>query len=109
MLSERWILDVSSKNRGRRPNRGVGSDPQLRAGLYRMSFTSQRGGPDDANVGFPWAKLEAPPGARPGRSVVAVQGENGWLSRTGDTALVQVAGERAPLLLTIYQVTGASP
>jgi hypothetical protein len=78
-------------------------------GLYRMSFASQRGGPADPDAGFPWAKLEAPPGARPGQSTIAVQGENGWLSRTGDSALVQVVGGCAPLLLTIYQVAGALP
>jgi hypothetical protein len=78
------------------------------AGLYRMSFASQRG---PTSAGLPWAKLEAPPGAKPGQSAIVVQGENGWFSRTGDSALVQVRGERAPLLLTIYQVSGrdASP
>lgn len=77
-------------------------------GLYRMSFASQRG---PTGAGLPWAKLEAPPGAKPGQSAIVVQGENGWFSRTGNSALVQVTGERAPLLLTIYQVSGrdASP
>ena len=77
------------------------------AGLYRMSFASERG-PTDPGMGLPWARLEAPPGARPGQSVIAVQGESGWLSRTGDSALVQVTGNQVPLLLTIYQVSGAS-
>jgi hypothetical protein len=31
-------------------------------GLYRMSFASQHG---PTGAGLPWAKLEAPPGARP--------------------------------------------
>jgi hypothetical protein len=77
-------------------------------GLYRMSYTSQRGDQAASGNGFPWAKLEVPPGAKPGQSIIAVQGESGWLARTGDAALVQVAGERAPLLLTIYQVPGAN-
>ena len=74
-------------------------------GLYRVSFISQRG-VADPGIGFPWARLETPPGAKLRQSVIAVQGENEWLSRTGDTAIVQVAGEQAPLLLTIYQVKG---
>jgi hypothetical protein len=77
-------------------------------GLYRMSFTSRRDAPDYPNAAFPWAKLEAPPGTRPGHSVIVIQGENGWLARTGDTAIVQVVGELAPLLLTIYQIAGVS-
>ena len=76
-------------------------------GLYRVSLISQRDSVAPGN-GFPWARLEPPPGTTLGQLTIAVQGENDWLARTGDNALVQVALNQAPVLLTIYQVKGVS-
>ncbi|WP_431303984.1 hypothetical protein [Sediminicoccus sp. BL-A-41-H5] len=76
-------------------------------GVYSVSFSPERMQDSDIGFSFPRARLDAPTGGE-GLVIVALQGENGWLSRPGDVAMVQVAGARMSLLLTTYQIEGAN-
>lgn len=76
-------------------------------GVYSLTFGTERSVESDIGFVFPRARLDAP-SVGPGLVVVALQGENGWLARPGDTAMIQVTGARMSLLLTTYQIEGAN-
>ena len=76
-------------------------------GVYSVAFVTEKVMESDLGFGFPRARLDAPIRGD-GLVVVAVQGENGWLARPGDVAMVQVTGARMSLLLSTYQIESAN-
>jgi hypothetical protein len=78
----------------------------LPAGMF--SFVNEPNAASAGQHGLPGVRLSAPPS---GEGNVEVSGfrVDGWLSGTGDAALVRVKKGPAQLLVTIYQLAGAPP
>ena len=64
----------------------------------------------DAALGLPGVRLTVAPGPAGRPDMVSIRGfrEDGWLTATGDAALVRVAEGPAQIMVTIYQSKNAS-
>ena len=64
----------------------------------------------DAAMGLPGVRLTVAPGPAGRPDAVSIRGfrEDGWLTATGDAALVRVAEGPAQIMVTIYQTKGAT-
>jgi hypothetical protein len=76
----------------------------LDSGLFCVVQTPAKVG--DTGSGLPGVRLSLPPGAASRPDAVTISGfrPDGWLSASGDAALVRVSQGPAQLLVTIYQV-----
>ena len=75
----------------------------LDPGLFCIVQTPSRA--SDPASGMPGVRLSVPPGSasRPEAISISTFRPDGWLSGSGDAALVRVTGRPAQLLVTIYQ------
>ena len=76
-------------------------------GLFCILSTPVPGG--DISQGLPGVRLSLPPGPAGRPDAVTIRGfaDDGWLSATGDAALVRVTSPTAQLMVTIYQAKDA--
>ncbi len=76
-------------------------------GLFCILSTPVPGG--DITQGLPGVRLSLPPGPGGRPDAVTIRGfaADGWLSATGDAALVRVTSPTAQLMVTIYQAKDA--
>jgi hypothetical protein len=79
----------------------------LDAGLFCIVQSPSAG--VDPVAGLPGVRLSLPPGAgsRPEAVSIATFRDDGWLTGTGDAALVRVVGGPAQILVTVYQAPAA--
>ena len=100
----------SSANEGRVSElRSSASMMRLEAGLYCVVVAASPHA--DPDTGLPGVRITKAPGpaGRPEAVEIRTIGTDGWVSGSGDAALVRVADGVAHVMVTIYQPLGTGP